>query len=68
MIHNEDTKMKMFLSDEESETLNYLKREESELEESYIKNIQAGRRGIFQRLFQALIREQVIEDKRITWL
>jgi siderophore synthetase component len=68
MIHTENTKLTKFLSDEESETLDYLKREESELEESYIKNIQAGRRGISQRLFQALIREQIIEDKRITWL
>jgi hypothetical protein len=62
MIHTENTKLTKFLSDEESETLDYLKREESELEESYIKNMQAGRRGISQRLFQALIREQIIDD------
>ena len=67
MIHTENTSLEKirFLSEEEYESLNYLKREESELEKSYINNIQAGRRGISQRLFQALIREQIIDEKRI---
>ncbi|QBP42575.1 IucA/IucC family protein [Paenisporosarcina antarctica] len=68
MIQTENTELINFLSDEESETLDYLNREESDLEESYIKNMQAGRRGISQRLFQALIREQIIDDERILWL
>jgi siderophore synthetase component len=64
---NKELAQMKFLRDEESETLDYLNREESELEESYIKNMQAGRRGISQRLFQALIREQIIDDNLITW-
>src|SRR4051794_21439113 len=54
--------------EEEAKTLAYIRSEESELEELYLMNLQAGRRGIFQRLFQALIREKLIQEERVSWI
>ncbi|MDX8365600.1 IucA/IucC family protein [Cytobacillus sp. IB215665] len=53
---------------EEQKALSYIKTEKPELLDTYIKNIHAGRRGIFQRLFQSLVRERIISEERITWL
>ncbi|MBT2696504.1 hypothetical protein J7E79_03520 [Bacillus sp. ISL-40] len=54
--------------EEEAKILTYIRSEDPKLEESYLLNLQAGRRGIFQRLFQALIREKIIKEERILWL
>ncbi|PEC50585.1 hypothetical protein COJ46_07365 [Bacillus sp. AFS077874] len=56
------------LDQEELKTLDYLKSEKPELLVGYLSNVKAGRRGIFQRLFQAFIREKLIPDERITWI
>lgn len=62
VIENED------FDEEELKTLAYIRSKEPELEEAYLTNLQAGRKGIFQRLFQALIREKLIEEERVSWL
>lgn len=56
------------LDEEELKTLTYIKEKEPKLEDEYLTNLQVGRRGIFQRLFQALIREKLIEEERVSWL
>lgn len=53
---------------EELKTLAYIRSKEPTLEESYLANLQEGRRGIFHRLFQALIREKLIEGERVSWI
>jgi siderophore synthetase component len=53
---------------EELKTLDYLKSKKPELLVGYLSNVKAGRRGIFQRLFQAFIREKLIADERISWI
>jgi len=53
---------------EELKTLAYIRSKEPALEEWYLVNLQEGRRGIFQRLFQALVREKLIEEERVSWL
>ncbi|MBB6446298.1 IucA/IucC family protein [Bacillus benzoevorans] len=53
---------------EELKTLSYIRSKNPALEEGFLANLEAGRRGIFQRLFQALIREQLIEEERVSWL
>ncbi|WP_223588990.1 IucA/IucC family protein [Neobacillus bataviensis] len=60
-IHNQ------VFDEEEAKTLAYISREDTELAESYLLNLQAGRRGIFQRLFQALVREKIFQEERISW-
>ncbi|RBW68767.1 IucA/IucC family protein [Bacillus taeanensis] len=55
------------LDPEEVKILNYLRSEREELEHDYVKNIQNGRRGILNRLLQALVREHLIDTKRISW-
>ncbi|QGQ45722.1 IucA/IucC family protein [Metabacillus sediminilitoris] len=69
-IHTEYTRIiqKEVFDEEESKTLTYIRSEEPELEELYLMNLQAGRRGIFQRLFQALIREKLIDEERVSWI
>ncbi|GHH99642.1 IucA/IucC family protein [Neobacillus kokaensis] len=57
-----------FLDQEELKTLSFIRNHKPEWEELYIMNLQLGRRGIFQRLFQALIREGIIDEARVTWL
>lgn len=54
--------------EEEAKTLAYIRSEDPELEESYLLNLNAGRRGLFQRLFQALVREKIIKEERVSWL
>ncbi|MEE6451350.1 IucA/IucC family protein [Gottfriedia acidiceleris] len=56
------------LDQEELKTLTYLQSEKPELLVGYLSNVKAGRRGIFQRLFQAFIREKLIPDERISWI
>src|SRR4051794_50150 len=70
MIQTESTRatQKKAFDEEELKTLAYIRSKEPELEEGYLTNLQAGRRGIFQRLFQALIREKLIEEERVSWL
>jgi siderophore synthetase component len=53
---------------EELKTLEYIKNEKPELLEGYLSNVKAGRRGIFQRIFQAFIREKLIEEERVVRL
>ncbi|WP_367780006.1 IucA/IucC family protein [Jeotgalibacillus marinus] len=53
---------------EEYKTLAYIRYEKPKLEEAYVMNLYAGRRGIFQRLFQSLIREKIINEERVSWL
>ncbi|WP_026676865.1 IucA/IucC family protein [Fictibacillus gelatini] len=55
------------LYEEEWKTLEYIRNHKPELEQEYIMNIHKGRQGILQRLFQAMIRERVIEDERVIW-
>jgi siderophore synthetase component len=57
-----------FLDEEEAKTLAYIRNQKPELEAVYLMNLQAGRKGIFQRLFQALIRERIINVERVSWL
>ncbi|NWQ44388.1 hypothetical protein MLOOGBEN_27245 [Bacillus sp. EB106-08-02-XG196] len=68
-IHTKSTRIKQneVLDEEESKTLAYIN-EDPELEELYLMNVQEGRRGISQRLLQALIREKLIEEERVSWL
>nr|WP_263327345.1 IucA/IucC family protein [Neobacillus sp. Marseille-Q6967] len=56
------------LDEEELKTLEYIRKEKQNLESIYISKLQAGRQGIFQRLFQALIREKIINEGSISWL
>jgi len=58
----------VIVDEEELKTFQYLKNEKPKLLNEFLINLQAGRRGIFQRLFQALIREKIIEDDRIMWI
>jgi siderophore synthetase component len=69
-IQTESTRVtqKKVFDEEELKTLAYIRSKKPELEEGYLTNLQAGRRGIFQRLFQALIREKLIEEERVSWL
>lgn len=60
-IHNQ------VFGEEEAKTLAYIRSEDPDLEESYLLNLQAGRRGIFQRLFQALVREKIIQEESVSW-
>lgn len=53
--------------EEELKTLAYIRSENTKLEDGYLMNLQAGRRGIFQRLLQALIREKIIKEERVSW-
>ncbi|WP_338450075.1 IucA/IucC family protein [Niallia oryzisoli] len=70
VIHTENGRMAQneFLDEEEAKTLAYIKNEHPELEADYLLNRQAGRRGIFQRLIQALIRERIINEESVAWL
>lgn len=54
--------------EEELKTLAYIRSENITLEDIYLMNLQEGRRGIFQRLFQALIREKIIKEESVSWL
>ncbi len=56
------------LDSEESKILTYIRNQKPELEAVFLKHLTAGRRGIFQRLFQGLIREGIISGKRVSWL
>lgn len=66
-IINANLEQTEFLEEEELKTLTYIRNERPELEAVYLKNLQAGRRGIMQRLFQALIREKIIKEERVSW-
>lgn len=55
------------LDEEEAKTIAYLQSVDPELEKMYLLNLHSGRRGILQRLFQSLIRENLIHEKRISW-
>ncbi|WP_034645243.1 IucA/IucC family protein [Bacillus methanolicus] len=70
VILTENTRMVQgqFLDEEESKTLGYIRNQKPELESVYLMNLQAGRKGIFQRLFQALIRERIINEEMVSWL
>lgn len=66
-IVNASLEQTEFLEEEELKTLTYIRKERPELEAVYLKNLQAGRRGILQRLFQSLIRENIICEQRVSW-
>ncbi|HZH63027.1 MAG TPA: IucA/IucC family protein [Metabacillus sp.] len=66
---NNRTLERAFIFDEEElKTLAYIRNEIPELETGYIKNLQDGRRGIFQRLFQSLIRERILTEESVSWI
>lgn len=58
---------KEIFDEEELKTLACLGSEDPCLEDLYLSNMQAGRRGIFQRLIQALIREKLIDEDTVSW-
>ncbi|CAM3811770.1 IucA/IucC family protein [Aeromicrobium ponti] len=66
-IENKSLAQTRFLDEEESKTLEYIRNHKPELEAVYLNNLSAGRRGILQRLFQALIRERIISEERVSW-
>jgi siderophore synthetase component len=68
MLHTENTSLRDFYDEEEWKTLGYIRNEKPEMETLFQLNLQVGRRGIFQRLFQALIREKMINQERVSWL
>lgn len=68
-VQNKNTTIDHTLFDqEELNTLAFIKSEKPDLLNRYHSNIKAGRRGIFQRLLQAFIREKLIEEDRVVRL
>ncbi|MFX3623867.1 MAG: IucA/IucC family siderophore biosynthesis protein [Ectobacillus sp.] len=67
-IKTSDKIQKKILDDEEFKTLTYIRNEEPELEEPFLQSLQAGRRGIFQRLFQGIIREKILKKESVSWI
>jgi siderophore synthetase component len=68
-VQNKNTTIDHTLFDqEELNTIAFIKSEKPDLLNSYLSNIEAGRRGIFQRLLQAFVREKLIEEDRVVRL
>lgn len=68
-VQNKNTTINNTLFDqEEIKTIEFIKGEKPDLLIGYLSNVKAGRRGIFQRLLQAFIREKLIEEERIVRL